>query len=117
MSLRRRCFLALSFLAFGAAIYAIHAQESGGPALHPSAPRTNEPPLLTRTSARKTAVVAAVERVRNATVNIHSERSIAAANHDVFAMPASPKAMNGMAPASSSTRAATSSPISTSSMM
>jgi serine protease Do len=51
---------------------------------------------LTRTGARKTAVVAAVERVKNAVVNIHSERSVAAANHDAFAMPAAPKAMNGM---------------------
>src|SRR5262245_51896627 len=96
MSLRRRCFVALTLLSFLAVLYSIHAQETGGPALHPSAPRTNEPPQLTRTGARKTLVVAAVERVKNATVNIHSERSIASANHELFAMPASPKAMNGM---------------------
>jgi serine protease Do len=96
MSLRRRCFLALSFFSFGAFLFAIHAQETTGPALLTSESRSKDAPALTRTGARKTAVVAAVERVKNATVNIHSERSIASAGHEAFNLPASPKAMNGM---------------------
>lgn len=96
MSLRRRCFLALGIFSFGAALFAIHAQETTGPALLTSETRAKDNGALTRTGARKTAVVAAVERVKNATVNIHSERSIAAAGTEAFALPASPKAMNGM---------------------
>jgi serine protease Do len=97
MSLRR-WFLALGILTFSAVLYGIHAQEPTptGPALTNREAVAREAPQLTRTGARKTAVVAAVERVKNATVNIHSERSVAAAAHDIYAMPAAPKAMNGM---------------------
>ncbi len=97
MSLRRRCFIALGLLSFLATLYAIHAQESGnGPPLLTSESRPKDGQQLTRTGARRTLVVTAIDRVKNAVVNIHSERGVAASSHDAFAMPAAPKAMNGM---------------------
>lgn len=97
MSLRRRWYFALGILCFGAALYTIHAQEAPrGPALFTTEERPKDAAPLTRTGARKTAVVAAVERVKNAVVNIHSERSVAGGASDAFAMTAAPKAMNGM---------------------
>lgn len=49
---------------------------------------------LTRTGARKTQVVAAIERVRNAVVNIHSERALPGT--DLYAVAPSQNRVNGM---------------------
>ncbi len=97
MSLRRRWYIALGFVFPWALLFSLQAQEiSRGPALIAPEDRTKETPQLTRTGARKTAVVAAIERVKNAVVNIHSERNVAGGAPDAFAMTAAPKAMNGM---------------------
>lgn len=97
MSLHRRWFIALGSLCCWGVVYTIHAQEAPrGPALFTSEARPKDGQTLTRTGARKTAVVAAIERVKHAVVNIHSERSVAGNQGDAFAMPAAPKAMNGM---------------------
>ena len=76
MSLHRRCLLAL-----GALPLFLAAGVSGPAQDAPSRPsattdlRPKEP--LTRTGARRTAIVSAIERVKGATVNIHSERTVA----------------------------------------
>jgi serine protease Do len=78
-------------------ICAIQAQEvTQGPALFTSEARTKDSPQLTRTGARKTAVVAAVERVKAAVVNIHSERNATPGGGDLYPMTASPNRVNGM---------------------
>ena len=49
---------------------------------------------LTRTGARRTNVVAAVDRVKGAVVNIHSERN--APSTDIYAAPSAQNRVNGM---------------------
>jgi S1-C subfamily serine protease len=49
---------------------------------------------LTRTGARRTQVVGAIERVKAAVVNIHSERTLP--GNDVYALNASQNRVNGM---------------------
>jgi serine protease Do len=107
MSLRRRCCTVLSFLGVWAVVLSLHAQEPNSPPPAPlyklqvtdSGPNLFSPDArkdttqLTRTGARKTAVVTAVERVKNAVVNIHSERLAA---HDGYNPSAPRKPMNGM---------------------
>jgi serine protease Do len=51
-------------------------------------------PGLTRTGARRTNVVGAVERVKGAVVNIHSERTLPGT--DLYALTAAPSRVNGM---------------------
>src|SRR5688572_13498918 len=103
MSLPRRCLLALGvvpiLLAAGVSGPAQDAPSRPAnlvPDLGPkesqqtsaAAPARAAPPAadpVTRTGARKSAVVSAVERVRAAVVNIHSERTISAGG-DHFAL-------------------------------
>jgi serine protease Do len=93
MSSRRRWYIALGFLTCCALICTIQAQEAvQGPNLFTNDNRSKDAPL-TRTGARRTAIVTAVERVKNAVVNIHSERF---AGSDSFAAPSARKPMNGM---------------------
>ncbi|MBI3821739.1 MAG: trypsin-like peptidase domain-containing protein [Planctomycetes bacterium] len=97
MSLRRRCCIALGLLCFWAVLCTIQAQEaSQGPHLFTNDTRTKDASQLTRTGARKTAVVSAVERVKAAVVNIHSERAAGSGPADAFAPPIPRKPMNGM---------------------
>ncbi|HZZ79357.1 MAG TPA: trypsin-like peptidase domain-containing protein [Gemmataceae bacterium] len=97
MSLRRRWFIAFGSLSFLGVLFAVQAQEATqGPALFSKQSRVKDTGELTRTGARKTAVVAAIERVKGAVVNIHSERSVAQNPSDRYSIPAAPKAMNGM---------------------
>src|SRR5215475_1707679 len=100
MSLRRRWFIAFGPLCCLAIICTIQAQETTqGPALFTKETRNKDVSdnnALTRTGARKTAVVAAIDRVKAAVVNIHSERSVAQSSGDRYSVPAAPKAMNGM---------------------
>jgi serine protease Do len=97
MSLRHRCCIALGSLCCWAFLYSIHAQEAiQGPNLFTNESRLKEPAQLTRTGARKTAVVNAVERVKAAVVNIHSERLAAPGSADTFGPPSARKPMNGM---------------------
>jgi serine protease Do len=51
-------------------------------------------PTLTRTGARRTSVVDAVDRVKSAVVNIHSERTVPSSDH--YAAPAAQSKVNGM---------------------
>src|SRR5947209_8617931 len=70
---------------------------TGEPDSHPGLPFAMErrlDPGVTRTGARRTNVVAAVERVKGAVVNIHSERTVPGT--DVYALTASPSRVNGM---------------------
>ena len=95
MSLRRRCTIALGFLCFWATLVTLHAQEAiQGPNLFTNDARLKDGAPLTRTGARKTAVVTAIERVKRAVVNIHSERLTGAG--DSFSPQAVRKPMNGM---------------------
>lgn len=93
MSLRLRGIIAALSLFSLALGWAGWAQE---PALSNSEARAHQVQGLTRTGARRTMVVAAIERVQAAIVNIHSERSVAQTPSDRFPVPAAPKAVNGM---------------------
>jgi serine protease Do len=66
------------------------------PALVAPESRALEPPLLNRTGARHNCVVTAIERVRGAVVNIHSERTVAQNPADLYNAPAPPNRVNGM---------------------
>jgi serine protease Do len=89
--LHRRCLLALGvvpvFLAAGASGPAQDATS------RPITPDLRPKDSLTRTGARRTAIVSAVERVKGAVVNIHSERAVG--GHDHFAAAPSNR-VNGM---------------------
>jgi serine protease Do len=98
MSLRRSLMLALASLPFLlGSIVAVPAQQ---PTSTPTAANRKglgtDRALLTRTGARHTLVVAAIERVKGAVVNIHSERSVASAGADVYPLPAAASRVNGM---------------------
>ena len=96
MSLRRRWIIPLGSLCSLAILCTIQAQESmQGPPLFSTDARLKETQGLTRTGARKTMVVAAIERAKAAVVNIHSERNVAQTPGDRYAIPTA-KAMNGM---------------------
>jgi serine protease Do len=69
------------------------AAAPAAPAPSRSAPSAADPP--TRTGSRKSAIVSAVERVRSAVVNIHSERNILGGG-DHFALTPSQNRVNGM---------------------
>src|ERR1022692_353907 len=93
MSLRQRWLIALGALSVClATLPGNHAQEP--PQIPNLSPGIKDTSPFTRTSARKTAVVAAIERVRGAVVNIHSERNAAQTGSDLY--PASPNKVNGM---------------------
>src|SRR5688572_29016435 len=96
MSLRRRWFIALGALSIcWATLPGNYAQETG-PSLITNETRLKDAGAMTRTGARKTAVVAAIDRVKAAVVNIHSERNVASNNNDLYPMPASTNRVNGM---------------------
>jgi serine protease Do len=98
MILHRRWLIALGSLCCWAVLCTIQAQEAiQGPNLFTNETRPQEAGPLTRTGARKTAVVTAVERVKGAVVNIHSERLAPAGAGELYPVPAAPrKPMNGM---------------------
>jgi serine protease Do len=52
--------------------------------------------LLTRTGARRTKVVEAIDRVKAAVVNIHSERTVTSASADLYSLAPSQNRVNGM---------------------
>jgi serine protease Do len=98
MRLRRRLLLALGAvpLCWGPWTIAL-AQEGGTPStLVATEGRAQEPPLLNHLGARRTPIVAAIERVKGAVVNIHSERTVAQNPADLYAAPAPPNRVNGM---------------------
>jgi serine protease Do len=95
MSLHRRCLLAL-----GAIPLFLAAGVSGPAQDAPSRPsnvaadlRPKEP--LTRTGVRRTAIVGAIERVKGAVVNIHSERTVAPGG-ELYTLSPSQNRVNGM---------------------
>src|SRR5882724_7378639 len=98
MSLRRSLFLALASLPFLLGPTTIvPAQQPASPALPVSVKGlTKDFGPLTRTGARQTLVVAAIDRVRGAVVNIHSERNIASSGGEAYPMPGSANRVNGM---------------------
>lgn len=76
------------------------AQEAASPMLaasrtRPADTRYDRDPL-TRTGARRSAVVAAIDRVRGAVVDIHSERQVAPAVPDLYGALPAPSRVNGM---------------------
>lgn len=113
MSLPRRCLLALGvvplFMAAGVSGPAQDAPSRPANVVPDSRPKDAPPssapapsrvaPLaadsLTRTGARRSAIVSAVERVRAAVVNIHSERTVSVGG-DHFALAPSQNRVNGM---------------------
>ncbi|MBM3994467.1 MAG: PDZ domain-containing protein [Planctomycetes bacterium] len=96
MSLHQRWPIALGFLCCIAVFFSVHAQEAGlGPNLFTNETRGKDNAPLTRTMARRTAIVTAVDRVKAAVVNIHSER-LAGGPGDAFSAPVARKPMNGM---------------------
>jgi len=97
MSLRRRWYIVLGSLCCWAVLCTIQAQEAvQGPNLITNDARPKDASQLTRTGARKTAVVSAVERVKGAVVNIHSERNGGPGAGEAFSQPTARKPMNGM---------------------
>ena len=98
MSLHRRWLVALGSLSCWAILCTIHAQEAiQGPNLFTSEIRPKDALQLTRTGARRTAVVAAIDRVKGAVVNIHSERLSPGGGNELYPLPATPrKPLNGM---------------------
>ena len=96
MSLRRRFFIALASLSCCTLMYSINAQEAPhGPSLFTPEARSKDAATLNRTGARRTAIVSAVDRVKAAVVNIHSERTVASTSSDLFPQAASSR-VNGM---------------------
>jgi serine protease Do len=97
MSLPHRWFVALGSLCCLAILCTIHAQEpTQGPNLFTNDAHPKDGSSFTRTGARKTAVVTAVERVKGAVVNIHSERVAGHGAGEGFSLPPGRKPMNGM---------------------
>lgn len=106
MALHRRFILlcALASLGFGSLSFLPaqqpanqqpgNQQPANGPVL--SGPDKSKDQALTRTGARRTAVVAAIERVKGAVVNIHTERVDRGVRADAYGIPGSPKVVNGM---------------------
>jgi serine protease Do len=96
MRLHRRLFCALGSLPFllGSSTFPAWADEpEQRPALNFSeSPRPEA--ALNRTGARRTNVVAAIERVKGAIVNIHSERNLP--GNDLYALAPSQNRVNGM---------------------
>ena len=96
MSLRRRWLIALGSLSLcWAVLPGNYAQDIVPPTVTLEV-QPKESSALTRTFARKTAVVTAIERVKGAVVNIHSERNVTQNAGDLFPMPAAPNRVNGM---------------------
>ena len=56
--------------------------------------REQNPPVTARTASRRTNIVAAVDRVKGAVVNIHSERSVPGS--DLYGLTSSQSRVNGM---------------------
>ena len=101
MSLHRRCLLALGVVSvFLAAVASGPAQDAPSrPILVAAeAKKGTGLPLAdpwTRTGTRRTAIVTAVERVKGAVVNIHSERTISPGS-DHYSLAPSQNRVNGM---------------------
>lgn len=76
------------------------AQETAGPMLAVSQTRPPEnrhlQAPLTRTGVRRSAVVAAIDRVKAAVVDIHSERQVVNSVPDLYGTVPSPSRVNGM---------------------
>jgi serine protease Do len=98
MSLRRSLFLALASLPFLLGPTAIvPAQQPAPPAATAGVKGlTKDFDPLTRTGARHTLVVAAIDRVRGAVVNIHSERNLASTGGEAYSTPSAANRVNGM---------------------
>lgn len=99
MRLHHRLLFALGLLSlpFAAIASPNWAQDASQPtgtqaAGQPVTPRRDS--ALTRAGARRTAVVSAIERVRGAVVNIHSERQAPVGDH--YALTPSQNRVNGM---------------------
>ena len=96
MSSRRRWITAVGLLSCWIVMWSIHANEpSKGPNLFSNDNAVKDLTQLTRTGARRTLVVSAVDRTKGSVVNIHSERSVPANTTDIFPMPAQNR-VNGM---------------------
>ncbi len=96
MSSRRRWTITVGLLSCWIVICTIYANEPAGPKLFPNGPAAvNDTTQLTRTGARRTLVVSAVDRTKGAVVNIHSERQVPANTTENFPASAQNR-VNGM---------------------
>ena len=96
MSLRRSFWTAIASLTLLVGTLAATGQQPTAPPVSAGlAPLAKDAGKLTRTGARYTMVVAAIDRVKGAVVNIHSERNVAAAS-DPFPHPTASNRVNGM---------------------
>ena len=98
MSLRRsfRTTIAALTLFLGTLAGASAQQPMAPPSPAGVAALTKDAGKLTRTGARYTLVVAAIDRVKGAVVNIHSERNVASAGGEVYPLPGASNRVNGM---------------------
>jgi S1-C subfamily serine protease len=98
MSLRRSFWTAFASLTL--LLGTIPAVDAQQPMASPSqvglAGLSTDVGKLTRTGARHTLVVAAIDRVKGAVVNIHSERNVASAGGEVYPLPGASNRVNGM---------------------
>ena len=99
MGLHRRWLVALGALPLSFALWNNDTSWGDEPIRPTAAPQTSfldarRDPGLTRTGARRTAVVGAVLRVKGAVVNIHSERNVTTG--DPFQLAPSQNRVNGM---------------------
>jgi serine protease Do len=95
MSLRPGLFVVLASLLLGPVV-AVRAQQPTPPPPLAGVAAPKDTGALTRTGARYTLVVAAIDRVRGAVVNIHSERNVSSSGGDIYPLPATPSRVNGM---------------------
>lgn len=101
MKLPRRFFLTFGSIALiVSGNFSVSAQEASRTNLvQPSAPtfeRAKDFGGMTRTGARRTKVVEAVDRIKNAVVNIHSERTVTSTTVDSYTLTPSQNRVNGM---------------------
>ncbi|MBX9678341.1 MAG: trypsin-like peptidase domain-containing protein [Gemmataceae bacterium] len=94
LPLRKILLLALLLLGLGQASRALSQDLSARSELSES--RRIDPLQLTKTGARRTAVVLAIEKTKSAVVNIHSERTINSAAAEMHSLTPSQNRVNGM---------------------
>lgn len=97
MILPRRFLLACGSVALLMSGFStVSAQEASRTNLIEPTIRAKDIGLFTRTGARRTKVVEAIDRVKNAVVNIHSERNVTNSTAEVYSLAPSQNRVNGM---------------------
>ena len=91
---RTRIVLLGGLIALG--IGSLWAQDQSGPTVTVVKSKHSEAHLVSRVVGRRSPIVEAVDRVKAAVVNIHSERTINQAKADLFSLSQSQSRVNGM---------------------